>query len=320
MTPVLRQAQHATGEPRGQLELLPGDPVPGIGPGCVGGQFGADGQPGLTGLGRLQHLDRQLDVSAPAGRDRRHREFDLMGRRAVDLGGRDEPKMITGQRVITVADGQCAGRSGEDHRRLHRRELSQAGHRAVVGQHHAVHHEVAVVDHLAEVAAVAVEGGAVGRAGQQTMITPLPDEATVQSRIALGQFVVLGQCAGTVAHRMPVLAEQERLAAYAYRLGRCRQVRHRTHLVADRFGLEQVGIHPRVDVGVCAAVVALVVHRPFMITSPDPVGHLGEVAAGARFVAQRPDDDRRMVLVSLDRAFDPVKVGRFPSGIVARIP
>ena len=292
----------------------------GVGPGRVGGQLGAYGQPGLARLGGLQCLDRQSDLAALAGRDRRHRELDLMGRRAVDLGDRDEPKMITGQRVVTVANGQRLGRSGEDQRRLHRRELGEAGHRGVVGQHHAVHHEVAVVDHLAEVAAVTVEGSAVGGAGEQTMITPLPDEATVQPRIALGQFVVLGQCAGAVAHRVPVLTEQERLAAYAHGLGRRRQIGDRTELATDRFGLEKIGIHPRVDVGVGAAVVALVVHRPFMITGPDPGGHLGEIAAGSRLVAQGPDDDRGMVLVSLDRALDPVEVGGLPTGIVARIP
>ncbi|MNI66884.1 hypothetical protein D3C73_1224770 [compost metagenome] len=48
-----------------------------------------------------------------------------------------------------------------------------------IGQDHAVHHEVAVVDHLPEVAAVGEELRAVGRGGADAVVPPLPDEPSV---------------------------------------------------------------------------------------------------------------------------------------------
>ena len=76
---------------------------------------------------------------------------------------------------------------GEHDRRVRRRELRQPRGRGVVGQHHAVHHEVAVVHDLAEVAAVGVVGRAVGGVRQQPVVAPLPDEPAVQARARLAR-------------------------------------------------------------------------------------------------------------------------------------
>ena len=55
--------------------------------------------------------------------------------------------------------------------------------------------------------------------------------------------------------------------------------------------------------------------RPRRVALLDPGIGVLEVDAVAGFVPERPDDDRRMVLVPLDHAGDPVEVGRAPGGI-----
>ena len=162
------------------------------------------------------------------------------------------------------------------------------------------------MQHLAKITAVRVEVGAVRRTHQQSMITPLPDEAAVQPRIALGQLVVDLHATWTIAHGMGVLAHQERLAADPHRIIGIAEVEDETAITADGLGLQVVRIHPRIDVGVRADVIALVVHWPSGISAMHPVGHQGKVPAGPCLIAERPDDHRWVILVTLDRTRDAV--------------
>src|SRR6187200_992078 len=98
--------------------------------------------------------------------------------------------MVGAQSVVAVANYEETVIKIKDDRLVHLGELGQARRRRAVREQHAVHHEVAVVQHLAEVATVAKELDAICGTRQQSMITPLPDEAPVETRIALSQIVV----------------------------------------------------------------------------------------------------------------------------------
>ncbi len=199
-------------------------------------------------------------------------------------------------------------------------ELVESGGGGAVGEHQPVHHEVAVVDDFAEVAAVAEEFDAVGGAGAQAVVAPLPDEPAVQPRILVEQRLILVQPARPVAHRVRVFAEQERLGSLPRRL------RHRAtqqgfeRVASDRRRLGHRGVHPRIHIGVGAGMIALVVHGAPGVAVMHPGRHRSQIRAGAGLVAQRPQHDRGMVLVPLDSPFDAVQQGVAPRRVIAGIP
>ncbi len=89
-------------------------------------------------------------------------------------------------------------------------DLGHRGGRAPIGQHEAVHDEVAVVWAFPEVAAVGVHRLAVGGEGGDPVIAPLPDEAAGPIGQRLEQLDVVADRAGTVAHGMHELAQDLR--------------------------------------------------------------------------------------------------------------
>ncbi len=154
-----------------------------------------DRQPALALDVGVEQLGGQRNVDPGAGLRDRHVELDLHGGLAVDLQPADEPEALRRPRVVTIRTTRVGSLQVEHDRCVDRGELGQSGGRGVVRQDHAVHHEVAVVDHLAEVAAVGEELDAVRGPARQTMITPLPDESAVQPSEARGQGVVVRECA-----------------------------------------------------------------------------------------------------------------------------
>src|SRR5215211_6434198 len=151
------------------------------------------------------------------------------------------------------------------------------------------------------------------------MIAPLPDEAAVQPGEALCQLVVDVHAAWAIAHRMGVLAHQEGFAADSRSLVWAAEVEDVTALRADRLGLEVVGVHAGIEVGVRAGVITLIVDWPPWVAASHPLRHPHEVTTGSRFVAEGPDDHRWVILVPLDGAFHPVQAGFRPAGIIARV-
>ena len=195
--------------------------------------------------------------------------------------------------------------------------LEQPGRRSPVGEDQAVDDEVAVVHGFAEVAAVGEVPFALRGDLGDPVVDPLPDEPPVQAGVPVEQFGVVGQAARAVAHGVPVFAQHHGQAATVLVVLGVRGDGFLT--AADRVEFVVPGVHPAVDIGVEGVGLALVVDQPARVAAADPPGHLLQVAAGARLVAQRPDDHAGMVLVPLDGALDPVQAGRPPAGIVAGV-
>ena len=149
------------------------------------------------------------------------------------------------------------------------------------------------------------------------MVDPLPHEPAGAARVRLEQRLVLGQAARPVAHRVRVLALQERLRAPG---GVERRVLQRRLLAAaERLDLGVRRVHAAVHVAERRRQVVLVVQRPRRVALAHPRRRRGEVAPDPALVAERPQDHARVVLVALDRAPDPVQVGVAPARVVAGV-
>ena len=152
----------------------------------------------------------------------------------------------------------------------------------------AVAAEVVVRRPVVKVAAVGVGGQTVTVFGANALVNEVPDKPALIQGLFIGVFGVFVHGAVRVAHRMRVLAQDERPAAV--------------------FGKEpaQLGdrrVHLAFDVGgVIAPAVAgdaLVVHQARVVETAEQRAHLIDNLAAEGFVAAAPDEHAGMVLVAL---------------------
>ena len=162
--------------------------------------------------------------------------------------------------------------------------LVHVGIRNAVGRDQPVVAEIPVRSVVGvPVAAVAVDHGAVFTRFAQRLVHEVPDEPALIMRILADQRPVFAESAQRIAHRMRVFALDQRFSGIVPEVF---------------FALAVVPVHRADDVGVAAAVVVdrtFVMDRPRGVVSLDPVVAGVEIGAVARLVAQRPDDDRRVV-------------------------
>ena len=97
---------------------------------------------------------------------------------------------------------------------------------------------------------------------------------------------------------MGILAEEERLGGI---------------LTVLSYHAVERGIHARIDVG---GLVHAFVMDDAVVESTHGITLGHDIAAAARLVAQRPENDRGMVLVALNHAHGTVDISFFPLGIV----
>ncbi len=308
---------------RGGRQLAPGDLVAGVRPGCVRGEHRRHRPPGFPGVALPHRRRRQLQIRRFPGCQGRHRQPSRSAPQARHLVAPAEVQMPQIGEVVEIGDPDPArpvvpaGQRLDPYRLDDLLELHQAGGGRPVGEDQPVADEVAVVQFLAEVAAVGVEHLAVGRQPAQPVVDPFPDEAALTAVVSLEQPLVLAQTARSVAHRMGVLAEDEgQLTPPGVQL---RVGQRLLGAPSDAFHLGVAGVHPGVHIGVRAGAVALVVQRPGRIALAHPGGHGGQPAAGAALVAQRPQHDAGVVLVPLDHPPGPVQQRRLPACVVGRI-
>ena len=132
-----------------------------------------------------------------------------------------------------------------------------------------------------------VRPGLVGRPAER-LVHEVPDEAALAARLAAGDVPVLLEIAHGIAHRVRVLALDERFRA----------------LLQVSEDIVRGGVHRAVDVRVAMAFAvpgqgALVLHGTGRVIGLDPVVAGLEVGAVARLVAHAPDNDGGMVEVAL---------------------
>src|SRR5690606_28336393 len=199
----------------------------------------------------------------------------------VDLALPGELEVVEADVVVAVLYGHDRAIRGdvEHHLRDDGRVVREARARVAVGRHEAVDDEVAVMDLLAEVAAV---HDATVVALHEAVLGPLPHEAAGEAGIRLEEIPVLPHAAGARAHGVHELALDERQRRPPRVVARGTERRTAETLLADLPYLFVARVHARVDVGEAALPVALVVHEAARVEALRPQRHLVEVRARAR--------------------------------------
>ena len=185
---------------------------------------------------------------------------------------------------------------------LHILQLRRA---LAVREDDAVAAEVAVIRAVAEVAAIGISVFAIAVAAIDGLVDEVPDEAALIARLAIRELRVLVHAAAAVAHRMRVLATDERLFGM---LGKefLDASDRRVHLAFHVARATKVPIPEN----------ALVMHEAARIVLAEELAHLKDVLAAARLVAARPDQDGRMVLVALEHRVRAIEQHRLPLGMI----
>ena len=291
-------------------QLAEGDLVAGGRPRLVLRQHRADRQPGLAAL-------RRPGQRGPRQRDR------LAGRRPARDRARPPPRPRPRPRAPTRSAG-ARGRGSRGGWRSRPAPIrtgantalssSSPGEGVRSGQQEPVGDEVAVVQRLAEVAAVgevALRRG--GCRGRSTPTRSRRRSAGARSNSAWYSTSPPGPLpiACAYSHSRNGFARRAASSPGSSSGGSSRRPSASTSACV---GYMRLCTSPSV-----AVQVVLVVQRPRRVALARPVGHRDEVAPDPALVAERPHDHARVVLVALDRALDPVEVRLAPAGVVARV-
>ena len=220
--------------------------------------------------------------------------------------------------IVTVHHLPAAALMGEVDRRLDMRHLVIFGIGRPVRLDHAVAHRavVAVQPGILGVGiviqALAPIGAALLVLQDHGLVDPVPDEAALQLGIFAERLPIALEVAQAVAHRMGIFAQDQRLGEFGAR-----------RIVGQLF---DIVIHGRedVDIGVgrvppAAHAVAEEVDQPRLVMRADPFRRRLKIGADTAFIAQRPEDDRRVVAVALDHALHPGEMRGGPFGLVAQV-
>ena len=107
--------------------------------------------------------------------------------------------------------------------------------------------------------------------------------------------------AGTVAHGVSIFADDARLRMWIFA-----KLIHQRH----------TGVHGGDDIHHFGVTIFFVMDQTRVIQRFRGVIHGADVTAVSGFVAERPDDDRRVVFLCMDVAHDALNVDVFPQRIV----
>ncbi len=251
-----------------------------------------------------QRQHRQMHVFALARLQMRQLEFVTCHQAAVGLDADLQRDVRQRAEPIAVFHPQHVTRAlfrRHLHRAQHLLVFPQAGAGALVRIDQAVHAEVVVVRVIAVIAAVLVALAPLFVVAQQPVIAPLPDVVPLQTGVTVEHRLVFEQPPGAIAHRVGVFAQDARFGVRVFAEG----VHHR-----------HAGIHGADHVGHFGVAIFFIVDQTGRIERLAAPGHGANIAAVAGLVAQRPDDDRRVVFLRRHVAFDALDVGLLPTRIV----
>ncbi|CAB5068835.1 unannotated protein [freshwater metagenome] len=302
----------APGHP--QRKLVPRDEVTCRCP--TGVPLGAPGEREMC-LAALYCADtsRERNRCGATGDNPRHGEAPACGDDAVvpQCPGAGQPRDVP-EAVGVLDDETPPARSERDpNGAVHPCEFAHHRVRYEVRCHQAVGHEVGVVRRVPELAAVReapTGGGTHGLA--DAVVLPFPDEAALQTGGVLEHAPVVGERAVRVAHRVAVLAHDERPVSESVPPVHLHRPDRRVHR-ADDVGDIAAAVNPAgVEHG------ALVVERSARVRVAHPRGKRLVMGAVSGLVAEGPEDDARVVAVTLHHAGAPREPRAAVAGVVAQ--
>lgn len=136
------------------------------------------------------------------------------------------------------------------------------------------------------------------------MVCPFPYETALQTGILVESIYILLNPPRSIPHRMHILTQHQRLLHFI------RRSKLNNHL--------HTMIHPTKDIRTLGIKISLIMHRPRLIIRLDKLVHRLVVPPIRRLVAERPDDNARVILVTHHHLPRAVYVRVFPEGVVAR--
>lgn len=136
------------------------------------------------------------------------------------------------------------------------------------------------------------------------VVCPFPYKPALQTRILIKSIHILLNPPRSIPHRMDILTQH-----------------HRLRLLIRRHKLNELlhtMIHPAKHIRALSIEISLVMHRPRLIIRLDELVHRLVVPPIRGLVAERPDDDARVILVTHHHLPRAVHVRLFPPGVIAR--
>ena len=175
------------------------------------------------------------------------------------------------------------------------------GMRYAIRRDESVDAERPVVGLVAEIAAIGKEFFVRRIAAHvKSLVNPIPDGTANDAGVGIDDVPILAEVAEGVAHGVGVFAHEEGAVGRAFG--------HRAETVGMGIGVvEDVGL---VEVGVA-------IDGACLVNAKDGLTHSHHIAASTTFVAERPPDNRRMVLVALDKGAGTIDVRCHPQRVVA---
>ena len=179
--------------------------------------------------------------------------------------------------------------------------LFQARSRRLIGIDQTIKTEVIVVGIVAVVAAEFIPDIAVVILRLDPVVAPFPDIMSLNAIVLIEDVLVLRQPARSVPHRMSIFTDDARLRMRVF-----------TKLIHQR----HAGVHGGNNIDHFSIAIFFVMHQSRVIQRFRRMVHRADVTAIAGFIAQRPDDDRRMVFLRVNMANNALDVDFFPLRIV----
>ena len=179
----------------------------------------------------------------------------------------------------------------------------------------AVRHEIAVVRHIAEVAAIGPVRLALWIELFDAVVNPFPDVAALEAVMFFDCVPIIREAAVAVAHGVRIFTHDQRAPAYA-RLGPFDEILdfriHRANHVAHAHAAVPALAGPGAD-------RAFVMQRPRRIRAAGIAGGRVVIRPVAGFIAQRPENHAGMILVALDHAAHALDEGVGVARIAAQL-
>ncbi|KAI6752355.1 hypothetical protein HG530_013724 [Fusarium avenaceum] len=208
---------------------------------------------------------------------------------------------------MIILNLQLPIREGEANRLDNLLKFCQTWCRLMLTVQETIHNKGSVIGCVAEVTTIGVVSCPFVVILPQTVVGPLPDETTLQTRIIAESLLVVLEPAWTVTHGVTVFAEDDGLLELAV---------HHTFLLGVLDQCLDGRIHVTVHVCCLCLLITLVVNQSRRIGFSSVLEHSPVVITIKGLISKTPHNDTRVVLITIEDSLDAVEVCSLPSRVI----
>ncbi|MPM09841.1 hypothetical protein SDC9_56164 [bioreactor metagenome] len=328
----------------GQLKLVPSHNVACLCPTGITLEKTLKQEIGLTASHQCLRFRRCkcLEPEIPSGSCFKNRKVDLSFQ---SIGFRLAEKLVAQAKVLRGGEIQFTDKSElpaagvvafDMNRLLHLQAFGHGGFAGTIGKHQAIEAEVVIGGLITEIPSIPPSsspfliGGRISSGpdrpplliDQDSLVDPIPDEASLNAARRADGFPVIGKASVGVAHRMAVLAhDQGPVVVTALRVvvpsldERNGRIHRRDDISGKASTFETLqGVGSLAPFG---TIGSFVVNGTGGVVPPQPAGTGVLVVTVPGLIAQRPDNDRGVVVVTPDHPLHPFEETGGPHFITA---